>query len=317
MNKDKPSTSPTPLKETATQSFSALYRMSKKRDLEEDIKDGIIPGPESKEAETNKDNIPNDKDKLLFIEVDKIVRNEKQPRFLFKDDTLDDLINSIREKGVEVPIKVFPIEDGQFKIIYGERRWRASKSLDLKTIPAIVQQAADDQSVFTSALIENIQRENLHYIEQAKAFKKMMEEGYAKTHADVAKLLGISRPAVQEKIKITELPEEILDLIINIPQISLNHAIQLTQISSNLDLCKQLIKQMATTEISRDALKKIIENKLHGTRHKASFNPFDYKPHSKGFNLEVKYRKDRPEDRLRVIQGLEEIISKLKGEIDG
>jgi len=97
------------------------------------------------------------------------------------------------------------------------------------------------------------------------------------------------------KIKITELPEEILDLIIGIPQISLNHAIQLTQISSNLDLCKQLIKQMATTEISRDALKKIIENKLHGTRHKASFNPFDYKPHSKGFNLEVKYRKDRPE----------------------
>jgi ParB family chromosome partitioning protein len=141
------------------------------------------------------------------VEIRLIQANPHQPRTHFDEEALQELASSIRELGVISPITLRKVEDGNYLIIAGERRFRASKLVGLKTIPAYVKTAADEQ-VMEMALIENIQREDLNAIEIALAFYRLMEE-YKLTQERLSERVGKKRTTIANYLRLLRLPAEI------------------------------------------------------------------------------------------------------------
>ncbi|EOM75671.1 ParB/RepB/Spo0J family partition protein [Rhodococcus rhodnii] len=138
------------------------------------------------------------------IPLGDIERNPKQPRQVFDDEALAELIHSIREFGLMQPIVVRTIEDGRYQLIMGERRWRASKEAGLEKIPAIVRQT-DDGDLLRDALLENIHRVQLNPLEEAAAYQQLLEE-FEVTHEELATRLGRSRSVITNMIRLLKLP---------------------------------------------------------------------------------------------------------------
>lgn len=145
------------------------------------------------------------------IDIHEISPNKSQPREYFDQEQIENLAKSIKKHGIIQPIVVRK-KEFYFEIISGERRWRAAKSIGLKEIPAIVKDI-NDCEVAQIALVENIQRENLNSIEEAKAFKALIEE-YSLTQEKVAELLGKSRSYIANVIRLLNLDQKVRDLII-------------------------------------------------------------------------------------------------------
>lgn len=141
------------------------------------------------------------------IEIDLILPNPNQPRQQFDEETLTELASSIRELGVISPITLRANEDGTYLIIAGERRYRAAKSIGLKTIPAYIRTAADDQ-VMEMALIENIQREDLNAVEIALTFYRLMKD-YDLTQDRLSERVGKKRATISNYLRLLHLPAEI------------------------------------------------------------------------------------------------------------
>jgi ParB family chromosome partitioning protein len=141
------------------------------------------------------------------VDVDLIFPNPNQPRSHFDEESLAELASSIRELGVISPITLRKNDDGTYLIIAGERRYRASKMLGLKSIPAYVKTAADEQ-VVEMALIENIQREDLNAIEVALAFYRLLEE-YHLTQEQLSERVGKKRATIANYLRLLRLPAEI------------------------------------------------------------------------------------------------------------
>lgn len=142
------------------------------------------------------------------IPVDKILPSRFQPRTIFNQDSLRELADSIRERGIIQPVIVTEKKNG-FELIAGERRWRAVKSLGLKEIPAIVRVVRDSDAL-EMALIENIQRENLNPIEEAHAYDRLMNE-FALTQEALSKKVGKNRSTVANFLRLLKLPDKIRD----------------------------------------------------------------------------------------------------------
>ena len=149
--------------------------------------------------------LADDKSKLVEIELDKIVPDEDQPRSDFKQEQLEALAQSIEQHGVLQPIVVTK-NGANFKIVAGERRWRASKIAGLKTIPCIVR-TIDAQKRLELSLIENVQREDLNAIETATAYAKLKNQ-FNMTPEQVAKRVGKSVPAVVNTMRLLTLPDD-------------------------------------------------------------------------------------------------------------
>lgn len=150
---------------------------------------------------------------IVEISVDSIFPNPRQPREQFNHQELEELIESIKEHGILQPLLVSEIGGGKFELIAGERRWRAAKILGLKTVPAIVRQVKDNEKL-ELALIENLQRQNLNPVEEAKAYKYLNEES-GLTHEEISKRLGKSRPQITNTLRLLELAPEIQRAIVN------------------------------------------------------------------------------------------------------
>lgn len=149
---------------------------------------------------------------FAMLPVDRIEANEQQPRVRFDQETLDQLAASIVEVGILQPIAVTRIEDSDsFRIINGERRWRAAKLAGLHEVPAVIR-SVDDERLLTEALIENLQREDLTPLEEGAAYKSLLEE-YGLTHEQVAARVGKSRSAVTNTIRLLGLPAKIQALL--------------------------------------------------------------------------------------------------------
>lgn len=155
------------------------------------------------------------------VELDLIFANPNQPRTHFDEEALVELATSIRELGVISPITLRKNDDGTYLIIAGERRVRASKSIGLKTIPAYVKTAADEQ-VMEMALIENIQREDLNAIEIALTFYRLMEE-YKLTQERLSERVGKKRTTIANYLRLLRLPAEI-QMGIKDKKIDMGHA---------------------------------------------------------------------------------------------
>lgn len=146
---------------------------------------------------------------LRDIPIELIHRNEKQPRWVFSEDEIEELAASIREKGVLQPILVRPAPDmdGHFEIVAGERRWRASQKAGLHVLPALVRELGDAQ-VLEIGVIENVQRSALNPIEEASAYQQLVEI-HGRSAAEVADAVGKSRSHVANLVRLLALPDPV------------------------------------------------------------------------------------------------------------
>jgi ParB family chromosome partitioning protein len=172
------------------------------------------------------------------IEVARIRPNPAQPRQIFDEDAMAELAASIAERGVLQPILVRAIEDG-FELVAGERRWRAAQRAQLHEIPAIIREF-DEESRAEIALIENIQRENLNAIEEAEAYRRLID-GYGHSQEVVGKLVGKSRSHVTNLLRLLELPEPVRLMLLR-GDISMGHARAIATAPDPEDLAKQIVE---------------------------------------------------------------------------
>jgi ParB family chromosome partitioning protein len=187
--------------------------------------------------------IPETSEGVQEIPLDRIVTNPKQPRRVFEESTLEELANSIREKGVLQPVIVKKAEDDRYILVAGERRLRAARLAGLKTIPAIVKEATEAEAV-EIALIENIQRDDLNPLEMAEAFQRLIDEfGY--TQEQLATRIGKDRATVANYLRILKLPPDIKEYILS-GQISLGHAkaiLSLPTKTSQIEVARQVLRR--------------------------------------------------------------------------
>ena len=157
---------------------------------------------------------------VVFVSLDDIRPNSAQPRKVFDQEALQDLAASIREHGVIQPVLLRPAKTG-FELVAGERRWRAARLAGLKQIPAIVRELTDRQNMFY-ALIENMQREDLNSIEEARGMEEMMS-AFGLNQEETAKTIGKSRSYVTNALRLLRLPQDVQDMVMD-GRLSAGHA---------------------------------------------------------------------------------------------
>ena len=188
------------------------------------------------------------------VRISEIEPESTQPRTIFEREALEELATSIATHGLIQPIVVREGSNGLYRIIAGERRWRASKMAGLSEVPVIIIDA-DDRKAAELSLIENLQRENLNPIEEAAAFKALIDE-YGLTHDEVSSRIGKSRSAVTNTMRLLNLPEEVVELVKN-NQLSAGHARALLGLSDTELICK-LAKDAVSKELSVRQLEALI-----------------------------------------------------------
>ncbi|MBE6797357.1 MAG: ParB/RepB/Spo0J family partition protein [Ruminococcaceae bacterium] len=162
-----------------------------------------------------------DRNDLIEVKLIDIEPNKEQPRKTFDEKALSELADSIREHGLLQPIIVKPLTNGTYRIIAGERRWRASRIAGLETVPAIIKDF-DDKEVMEVALIENLQREDLNPVEEAMGYRSLMDT-FGMTQEQVAERVGKSRSAVANALRLLNLRPQELELL-KLGKITAGHA---------------------------------------------------------------------------------------------
>lgn len=212
--------------------------------------------------------LPEKAEEVIKLDIDRIIPGEHQPRKVFKDESIKELAESIKEKGVIQPVIVTRVGDGTFKLIAGERRLRAAKLAGLKKIPAIIKDLAS-RDALEIALIENIQREDLDPIETALAFERLKKE-FGLTQEEIAKKVGKDRASVANYLRLLGLPEEVKNML-HEGSITFGHAKALLGIedrSLQIEIARRIIKEGLTVRQTEEAVKKLLS---HG--HKRSRKP--------------------------------------------
>ncbi len=169
----------------------------------------LIPEPGEEESKT-----------LLFCGIEEILPNRSQPRKHFDESKLQELAESIREKGILEPLVVRKVAQG-YELIVGERRWRAAQKAGLKEVPILVKEVQDREALEIS-LIENLQRENLNPVEEAEGFKRLIEE-FGLHQEDLGTRLGKDRTTIANTLRLLKLPAQILEHLIE-NRITAGHA---------------------------------------------------------------------------------------------
>jgi len=207
------------------------------------------------------------------VEMNLIFANPNQPRSYFDEDALTELASSIRELGVISPITLRKNEDNTYLIIAGERRFRAAKLVGLKSIPAYVKTAADEQ-VMEMALIENIQREDLNAIEIALTFYRLMEE-YKLTQERLSERVGKKRATIANYLRLLRLPAEI-QMGIKDKKIDMGHAraiLGLNDPAAQLHLYEAIVLNDYTVRKVEELVRLFIETGSLDTKPKVAVNP--------------------------------------------
>ncbi len=201
--------------------------------------------------------IPEKGEEIIYLDIDRIFPGEQQPRKTFRDDSLKELAASIREKGVLQPVIVSRVGDGSFRLVTGERRWRASTLAGLKKIPALIKNVASKDSL-EIALIENIQREDLNPIEAAEAFSRLIIE-FNLTQEDLSDRVGKDRATIANFLRLLKLPEEVKAFIYN-GSLSMGHAKAILAIdgkTSQIDAARKIVKKGLSVREAETLSKKV------------------------------------------------------------
>jgi ParB family chromosome partitioning protein len=191
------------------------------------------------------------------IDVERISPNPEQPRLVFDESSLEELAASIREHGVLQPILVRPLDDGEFQLIAGERRWRASRAAGLATIPALVEEIDDDTALEIS-IIENLQREDLSPLDEAAMYDRMVREhGYSVRR--LAQKLGKDKGYLENRLRLADAPDEVRELV-SLRKDTLSHAYELMKVEDPKKR-RKLAAQVARGELTLIKLRDRIEGR--------------------------------------------------------
>jgi len=213
-----------------------------------------VSRPES--AEANNEGFKN-------LPVEHLQRGQYQPRVDMRQDSLEELANSIKAQGVVQPIVARPIskKDGvqRYEIVAGERRWRAAQMAGLAEIPAVIRDVPDESAI-AMALIENIQRENLNPLEEARALDRLIRE-FDLTHAEAAKAVGRSRASVSNLLRLQDLSDKVKPLLED-RQLEMGHARALLAISNatqQYDAARQVVKKGLSVRETEKLTRRILD----------------------------------------------------------
>jgi len=179
-------------------------------------------------------------ERFAEIEIDEIRPNPGQPRIKFDESSIDELARSIKESGIVQPVLVVP-EDNHYKIIVGERRWRAAQKAGLRKIPVLIRNIPPEKQLEVS-LIENIHREELNPLEIAQAYQRLVDDQHY-TQQEVADKVGKDRTSVTNYLRLLKLPSEIQDHVVN-GALSMGHAralLALEEPAAQLFACRQVL----------------------------------------------------------------------------
>ena len=182
------------------------------------------------------------------IEVARIYPNPNQPRTRFDEAAIDELADSIRERGVISPILVREI-DGGYQLVAGERRWRAAQKVQLHLIPALVK-TLDDASSAEIALIENIQREDLNAIEEAEGYRKLIDR-HGHTQEQLGKLVAKSRSHIANLLRLLDLPADVREMLV-MGEISMGHARAIIGAPDPSGIAREIVKGGLTVRQAED-----------------------------------------------------------------
>jgi len=200
---------------------------------------------------------------IINIAIDAIRPNRYQPRKNFKDDKLQELSESIKQKGILQPIIVRPLGEDGFELLAGERRWRAAKLAGLNSVPVIIRDAHDADALEVS-LIENLQRDDLNPLEEARAYKRMMDE-FSLDMESVSRVVGRAPSSVSNILRLLTLPQKIQDALLS-GSISTGHAkaiLSLKDPAAQEKLCQRIIASGLSV---RDTEKIANETKIPTTK---------------------------------------------------
>ena len=195
------------------------------------------------------------------IPINKIQANPHQPRKDFNDSKMEELVLSIKEKGILQPIAVRELKNGNYEIIAGERRYRASKLIGLKSIPAYILSIEDESEIMEFALIENIQRDDLNPIEESEAYASLKSK-YNLSQKEISKKVGKSRSLIANSLRLLKLPSSIKEDIKN-NKLSMGHAVSLLGLKSKtqmLAIANRIIKNKLSVRNTEEIISKINSN---------------------------------------------------------
>jgi len=211
-----------------------------------------------------------EKEPINEIEINKIKPNSFQPRRVFEQDKLDELAQSLHEHGIVQPIVVRRLASGKYELVVGERRLRASQQLGWKKIPAVIKELTDEQ-MMEIALVENIQRQNLNPVEEAYAYKRLLEE-FKLTQEKLAQRVSKSRPFIANMVRLLNLPQEIIDDLSN-NRLTVGHARPLLSLDSDvtkLKAAQDIINRSLSVRETEALIKRLLEEAAVKVEEKAA-----------------------------------------------
>jgi ParB family chromosome partitioning protein len=244
----------------------ATKRPSLGRGLEALLGGTITPAPTEPSAAESAPRSRHDEE-LAKIPVDLLQRGRYQPRLDMRPESLQELADSIRAQGVVQPIVVRPLaaqrsgEPERYEIIAGERRWRAAQMAGLHDVPAVIRRVSDEAAIAMS-LIENIQRENLNPLEEARALDRLIRE-FDMTHQTAADAVGRSRAAVSNLLRLLELADEVKTLVEG-RQLEMGHAralLGLTVVRQQVEVAMLVAKKGLSVRETEALVRRMIEHK--------------------------------------------------------
>lgn len=224
--------------------------------------DALLSKPAARSAAVSGSNSG---DGLTQIPVEHLQRGQYQPRVDIRQDSLQELANSIQAQGVVQPIVARPVASGnnktqRYEIVAGERRWRAAQMAGLHEVPAIIRDISDESAIAMS-LIENIQREDLNPIEESRALDRLIRE-FDLTHAEAAQAVGRSRAAVSNLLRLQDLSEKVMPML-EARQLEMGHAralLAITDAAQQHDAARQVVKNGMSVRETERLVRRMQEN---------------------------------------------------------
>ncbi len=278
--------------------------------IENKLKKGLGRGLSSLLGDTSK------KIQTSKVSINEIIRNKFQPRKNFNKESLDELTKSIKEQGVIQPIVVRPNKssDGKYEIIAGERRWIASQNAGLHEVPIVVLDV-DDVKSLEFAIVENVQRQDLNPIEEARGYQRLTDE-FNYNQDKLSNFIGKSRSYIANSLRLLSLPEEIL-LMVEQGDLSAGHARSLIGLQNSVIVAKTIVQKKLSVR-QAEVLSRQYRNKKIKLIHKKDANILDLQKaleEKTGLNISINNKKNNSGTitfSYNDLDQLDKIISTIK-----
>ena len=250
------------------------------------------------------------------VSIKDLTRNKLQPRKHFDKESLEELTNSIKEQGVIQPIVVRPnkLSEGKYEIIAGERRWLASQNAGLHEVPVVILNV-DDVKSLEFAIIENVQRQDLNSIEEARGYKKLIDD-FNYNQEKLSQFIGKSRSYIANSLRLLSLPEDVL-LMVERGNLSAGHARTLIGLNNSVDIAKKIIQKKLSVRQSEIFVKQFRDKKFKLVSQKDS-NVLELQKdleEKTGLNVSINNKKNNSgviSFEYRDLEQLDKLISIIK-----